>query len=157
MTVQGNISLILYWYEGLPGWQQLLADIPSVPINTKIYIGVGWMNTGTEDFDGFVGLTITRPDTTTADLIAIAGQFESATPGTGKIVEFEPVILDQVGTYTGTAILKQVTEEAEFPILDTYIFILAAVAVGLLDIDISALMSMMIIVMMIGIMGDMIK
>jgi hypothetical protein len=145
MTKAGSISIVLYWYQGLSGWAELGLDIPKVPVNTEMHLAVGWINTGDEDLTGHLALTVTKPDGSKVALADVLNQDSSASPGNGKTVQFEPVVLDQTGTYNGTAVL---TETGGTTVLDEATFSFALVSGA--GLDISALMGVMMVVMMMG-------
>lgn len=125
--IAGEISRVIYWYQGLSGWVQLGATPPTLPINTAMHLAIMWINTGDEDFAGHVALTVTKPDGSTVELTAVAYQNKPASPGDGWIVQFEPVVLDQAGSYQATAVLSRVIV-GEFPVLDESTFTFASVA-----------------------------
>ena len=105
-TVAGSIVGFFYWYEGLASWEQLGETPPSVPIGTAFNLAVLWQNQSVEAISGHVELTITKPDGTKVTPNDILNQNGWASPNTGCPVQFEPVILDQVGTYKAEAALS---------------------------------------------------
>jgi len=146
MTKAGSIAMVLYWYQGLSGWVELGLDIPRVPVNTAMHLAIGWINSGDEDLSGHITLSITKPDGSEVELSAVLNQDKTASPSNGRTVQFEPVGLDQDGTYNATAVLTETGEEAA---LDESTFSFALVSAA--AIDISALVGMVMVVMMLGV------
>lgn len=115
--VAGSIGRPYYWYEGLAGWVQLPDIPPEIPLGTSLHLAIGWLNLSTEPISGYIELTIIKPDGSQVTPNDVLNQNKWATPGNGWIVQFEPITLDQVGTYQATATLStmgQVLDETTF-------------------------------------------
>lgn len=121
--VAGSIVGLLYWYEGLAGWMQLPESPPEVPLGTAFHLAVQWLNQSAEAISGYVELAITKPDSTKVTLNDVLNQNNWAAPNNGWVAQFEPVVLDQVGTYTVKATLSSGGQ-----VLDSVTFNLVAVA-----------------------------
>ena len=116
--VAGSIVGLSYWYEGLVGWASLTETPPTVPLNTAFHLVVGWLNQSAEPISGHVELTIAKPDGTKVTLSDVLNQDNWAAPGNGWGVQFEPITLDQAGTYQATAILSTIGQVLDEKISD---------------------------------------
>lgn len=149
MSKAGLIMSFLYWYKGLLGWTPLGPTVLKIPANTRISLAVGWLNTGDENLVGNLGLTVTKPNGTGVALPAVVNQDEVVSPGGARTVQFEPIVLDQVGTYNATVVLSQVTVGGGFPVLDEATFPFALVSTKL---EMSELMNLLVTVMIVTMM-----
>lgn len=156
MAKAGLISIIFYWYQGLVGWQQLGLDIPKVLANTAMHLGIGWVNTGDEYFSGVIELTVTKPDGLEVELLAVANQGEGADPGNGWTVQFEPIVVDQAGTYNATAVLREAIVGGEAEVLDESTFSFALVSTAGIDI-LTIIGPLLVLGLMVGMMAPMMK
>ncbi len=99
--LQGSIEGLLYWYEGLANWASL-SKVLLLPKDTALYLAGMWRNGGAEPISGHLELVITRPDGSQLALNDVLNQNNWAAPGNGWMVQFEPVVLDQLDTYKAT-------------------------------------------------------
>ena len=130
----GHIDRVLYWHEPLAQWvwyDEPIQPVP-VPIGTEFHLSLAWVNDGTGVMTGHMELTITKPDGSQVTPDVVLNQDQTASPGSGWIVAFDGVVLDQEGAYQATAVLKSGGHT-----LDTKTFHSATVGAGAVSGEIS--------------------
>jgi hypothetical protein len=133
--LKGEIISVLYWYEGLDGWKQLIDTPPAPPLGTAFYLAISWANESPVTIPGHIDLAVARPDGTEVTPAATLNQDGEAELGSGWIVPFEAVTLEQAGTYRArttlstegkvldetsidVAVVSLVSEFSEFAVMD---------------------------------------
>lgn len=104
---------MIYWFSGMPAWGQLIPPA-EIPFGKSIYTAIGWVNNLTQAQQGHVELVVTKPDGTPLALSATLNQDAWADPGSGWFVQFEPLLLNQGGSWRALVTLS--TAEAIDPI-----------------------------------------
>jgi len=116
--IEGRIHIVYYWIEGMAGWENLEAYTTPANVGDDIHLGVGWLNDGSSAAVGHVIAQIKSPAGSPYLPDAVANQDRSAEPGSGSVVQFASVTLNEGGvwefyaqlTFAGTVVdTKQFT------------------------------------------------
>jgi len=118
----GSIGPGQIWYEGLADWKSIVSG-EEIPFNKEISLAPSWINKSEINIIGHIDLSVEFPDGTVITPPAVENQDKEATPEHGWIVEFEPFISSQGGTYAITATLSSAGQ-----VLDSVTFELVAIA-----------------------------
>ena len=106
-AAQGAITGLIYWHQGLAAWLELNPlSPPQLAQNSDLYLGAGWVNTGSADLCGHIDLEVIFPDQSRKVVAATQNQDLSASPGNGWIVAFDKVTLSQMGNYQAAVTLS---------------------------------------------------
>ena len=126
VPIAGSISAGSIWYEGLSNWASVTPGI-EIPLNEEIYLAPIWTNESEIVIAGHIDITVTYPSGTTQTLSVISGskQDAEAAPNNGWMIQFQPFVCSQVGSYTVRAILSSDGE-----VLDEINFTLVSVAMA---------------------------
>ena len=110
ITVTGKIAELVYWYPGLSDQYFALNPLspPQVPLNTVLYLGMGWINHGNIRAKGHIDAAVNKPGPTQIPLVVTSGQDQVVNPGAGagRYVMFEPITLDKAGPYSVSIVLS---------------------------------------------------
>lgn len=106
----GSIASFLYWHEGLSDWAILGDTPPTLPKGTALDLAVQWANLSSERISGHIDLTVTKPDGSKVTPCDVLNQDRWSTPQNAWAVQFEPITLDQSGTYQAVAKLSTMGE-----------------------------------------------
>jgi hypothetical protein len=106
-TLAGRITAAFYWYEGLSNWQQLSpTNPPALAFGTPLHLLLAWVNDSPVSVRGHIDLTAVKPDSSQEAIQAVAYNDLAAVPGEGRMVQFAPIALEQVGSWTARAVLS---------------------------------------------------
>ncbi|GAI83241.1 unnamed protein product [marine sediment metagenome] len=137
-VAEGSIQQVVY-RQTTAGLFYALGAIPvSAELNSIFQMGITWLNTSEDEFEGHIELIVTKPDGTTVTPEAVMGQDLEVDPSNSATVLFEAITLDQYGTYSAQATL---TEAGETEVLDLETFSFATVAEPAVGFDISSIMA----------------
>ncbi|GAI69628.1 unnamed protein product [marine sediment metagenome] len=149
MAQEGAITQVIYRTTTTGLFYALPAAAVTVELNSIFQLGITWLNTSEEAFQGHIELVITKPDGTTVTLSDVMHQDLEVGPDESATVLFEAIILDQYGTYSAQATLTE-TDEAEVLDLETFSFATIAAPLAVAEFDISTLLaSIMPLIMLI--------
>lgn len=153
MTAEGVIQQVIYRTTTTGLFYALPAEAVAVELNSIFQLGITWLNTSEEAFQGHIELVITKPDGTTVTLNDVMHQDLEVDSGNSATVLFGAVILDQYGTYSAQATLTE-TDETDILDLETFSFATVAAPVAVAEFDITTLLaSMMPLIMLIMMMS----
>ncbi|GAI65261.1 unnamed protein product, partial [marine sediment metagenome] len=147
---EGTITQVIYRTTTTGLFYALPATPVAVELNSIFQLGITWLNTSEEAFQGHIELVITKLDGTTVTLNDVMHQDLEVDPNESATVLFGAILLDQYGTYSAQATLTE-TDETTILDLETFSFatIAAPVAVAA-EFDISTLLaSIMPLIMLI--------
>lgn len=107
-TMAGQITEVDYWYAAMGNTVGVLTPgtTLSLVVGTALVLYIKWVNSGGMSITGHVDLVLYKPDGTSVSPAVYSGvQDDVEPPGYGAVVGFQGVTLDQVGSWTGRAIL----------------------------------------------------
>jgi len=99
VVVDGRLHIFYYWIEGMAGWEFLETYPTPAKVGDEIHLGVGWINDGSAAAVGHVSAQLTSPALYPSLPNAVVNQDRSAEPGTGWVVQFAPVTLNESGSW----------------------------------------------------------
>ncbi|MBA7624871.1 hypothetical protein ES703_32285 [subsurface metagenome] len=149
MAQEGSITQVIYRTTTTGLFYALPATPVAVELNSIFQLGITWLNTSEEAFQGHIELVITKPDGTTVTLNDVMHQDLEVDPGNSATVLFGAILLDQYGTYSAQATLTE-TDGTTILDLETFSFATVAAPVAVAEFDISTLLaSIMPLIMLI--------
>ena len=160
MTAEGVIQQVIYRTTATGLFYALPAAPVAAELNSTFQLGVTWLNTSEEAFQGHIELIVTKPDGTTVTLSDVMHQDLEVDPNESATVLFGAVILDQYGTYSAQATLTE-TDGTTILDLETFSFATIAAPTAVAEFDISTLlasiMPLIMLVMMFSILKPILK
>ncbi|MBA7682213.1 hypothetical protein ES703_90560 [subsurface metagenome] len=147
---EGAITQVIYRITTTGLFYALPAAPIAAELNSIFQLGITWLNTSEEAFQGHIELVITKPDGTTVTLNDVMHQDLEVDPNGSATVLFGAILLDQYGTYSAQATLTE-TDETTILDLETFSFATVAAPVAVAaEFDISTLLaSIMPLIMLI--------
>ena len=111
-AILGHLYAAEYWIEGMAEWHVLWAGTPPPPLPSVCYtdrparvgealhLAVTWINDSDVPIKGHVDIALISPSGVRHEPAAVENQDKYADPGSGWMVRFEPVTMDEAGTWT---------------------------------------------------------
>ncbi len=99
-VVDGHITIVYYWIEGMAGWENLETYPTPAKVGDDVHLAVYWRNDGSAPAVGHVIAQLTAPSYEYYVPEAVLNQDRSATPGNGWGVQFAPVTINESGSWT---------------------------------------------------------
>ena len=157
---EGTITQVIYRTTTTGLFYALPAAAITAELNSIFQLGITWLNTSEEAFQGHIELVITKPDGTTVTLNDVMHQDLEVDPNASATVLFEAITLDQYGTYSAQATLTE-TDETTILDLETFSFATITAPTAVAEFDVSTLlasiMPLIMLVMMFSILKPMLK
>lgn len=155
---EGSITQVIYRTTTTGLFYALPATAVAAELNSIFQLGITWLNTSEEAFQGHIELVITKPDGTTVTLNDVMHQDLEVDPNESATVLFGAILLDQYGTYSAQATLTE-TDETTILDLETFSFatITTPTAVAVAEFDIATLLASIMPLIMLVLMFSILK
>lgn len=131
--ISGYLFDPLYWYEGLDSWKELVTEYIPPDKGTEINFAPGWVNDGNVAVMGHIDIEATSPTGVKHAPSAIDGQDQTKTPGHGKIVSFNSILLNEAGTWSLRVVLTcdgKLCDTKTYPFTVLEVVIESALTIG---------------------------